>query len=68
MVALCGRGFGGLRRSRRLARRSRWGAALQPDDRVRVDFDDVQLTFDVEKGAAEAMEEVEEPESQPAHV
>ena len=43
-------------------------AALQPDDRVRVDYDDVQLTFDVEKGAAEAMEEVEEPESQPAHV
>ena len=39
--------------------------ALQPDDRVRVDYDDVQLTFDVEKGAAEAMEEVEEPESQP---
>ncbi|HEX3206343.1 MAG TPA: AAA family ATPase, partial [Propionibacteriaceae bacterium] len=42
--------------------------ALQPDDRVRVDYDDVQLTFDVDKGAAEVMEEVEEPESQPAHV
>ena len=40
--------------------------ALQPDDRVRVDFDDVQLTFDIDKGAAEAMEEVEE--SEPAHV
>jgi ATP-dependent Clp protease ATP-binding subunit ClpC len=25
--------------------------ALQPDDRVRVDYDDVQLTFDVDKGA-----------------
>ena len=33
-----------------------------------VDYDDVQLTFDVDKGAAEAMEEVEEPEPQPAHV
>ena len=42
--------------------------ALQPDDRVRADFDDVQLTFDVEKGAAEQIEEVEEPESEPAHV
>jgi ATP-dependent Clp protease ATP-binding subunit ClpC len=42
--------------------------ALQPDDRVRVDYDDVQLTFDIDKGAAEEMEEVEEPESQPAHV
>jgi len=42
--------------------------ALQPDDRVRVDYDDVQLTFDVDKGAAEVMEEVEEPESQPAHI
>jgi ATP-dependent Clp protease ATP-binding subunit ClpC len=42
--------------------------ALQPDDRVRVDYDDVQLTFDVEKGAAEQMEEVEKPESEPAHV
>src|SRR4029078_684650 len=42
--------------------------ALQPDDRVRVDYDDVQLTFDVDKGAAEVMEEVEEPEAQPAHV
>jgi ATP-dependent Clp protease ATP-binding subunit ClpC len=42
--------------------------ALQPDDRVRVDYDDVQLTFDVDKGAAEVMEEVEEPEPQPAHV
>jgi ATP-dependent Clp protease ATP-binding subunit ClpC len=41
--------------------------ALQPDDRIRVDYDDVQLTFDVEKEAAEAMEEVEEPELQPAH-
>jgi len=28
----------------------------------------VQLTFDVEKGAAEAMEEVEEPELESAHV
>ena len=27
-----------------------------------------RLTFEVDKGAAEAMEEVEEPESQPAHV
>jgi ATP-dependent Clp protease ATP-binding subunit ClpC len=42
--------------------------ALQPDDRVWVDYDDVQLTFDIDKGGAEAMEEVEEPESQPAHV
>jgi ATP-dependent Clp protease ATP-binding subunit ClpC len=42
--------------------------ALQSDDRVRVDYDDVQLTFDIDKGAAEEMEEVEEPESQPAHV
>ena len=42
--------------------------ALQPDDRVRVDFDDVQLTFDIDKGGAESMEEVEEPESQLAHV
>ena len=42
--------------------------ALQPDDRVLVDYDDVQLTFDIDKGAAEAIEEVEEPESQPAHV
>jgi ATP-dependent Clp protease ATP-binding subunit ClpC len=41
--------------------------ALQPDDRVRVDYDEVQLTFDVDKGAAQAMEEVEEPESLPAH-
>src|SRR6476661_2894492 len=41
--------------------------ALQPDDRVRVDYDDVQLTFDVEKGAAEADEQVEQPERQPAH-
>jgi hypothetical protein len=38
--------------------------ALQTDDRVRVDYDDVQLTFDVDKGA----EEAEEPHSQPAHV
>jgi len=44
------------------------GGSVEPDDRVRVDYDDVQLTFDVEKGAAEAMEEVEEPELQPAHV
>jgi hypothetical protein len=36
--------------------------------RDRVDYDDVQLTFDVDKGAADAMDEVEEPESQPAHV
>ena len=41
--------------------------ALQPDDRVRVDYDGVQLTFDVEKGAAEADEQVEQPERQPAH-
>src|SRR6185312_6557004 len=39
--------------------------ALQPDDRVQVDYDNVQLTFDVDKEAAEEME-VEEPESQPA--
>ena len=44
------------------------GGLIEPGDRVRVDYDDVQLTFDVEKGAAEAMEEVEEPELQPAHV
>jgi ATP-dependent Clp protease ATP-binding subunit ClpC len=42
--------------------------ALQPDDRVRVDYDDVQLTFDIDEGAAEAIEEVEERESQAAHV
>jgi ATP-dependent Clp protease ATP-binding subunit ClpC len=42
--------------------------ALQPDDRVRVDYDGVQLTFDVDKGLAETTEEVDEPESQPAHV
>jgi ATP-dependent Clp protease ATP-binding subunit ClpC len=42
--------------------------AVQPDDRVRVDYDDVQLTFDVEKGAAEAVEEVEVPELESAHV
>jgi hypothetical protein len=42
--------------------------ALQPDDRVRADYDDVQLTFDIDKGAAEAIEEVEEQTSQPAHV
>ena len=42
--------------------------ALQPDDRVRVDYDDVQLTFEIEKEAAETIEEVDEPESQPAHV
>ena len=42
--------------------------ALQPDDRVRIDYDDVQLTFDIDKGAAEAMEEVEESAPQPAHV
>jgi ATP-dependent Clp protease ATP-binding subunit ClpC len=41
--------------------------SLVPDDRVRVDYDDVQLTFDVEKGAAEADEKVEQPERQPAH-
>ena len=40
--------------------------ALQADDRVRVDYDDVQLTFDINKRAVEAMEEVEEPE--PTHV
>ena len=44
------------------------GGSIQPGDRVRVDYDDVQLTFDVEKGAAEAIEEVEQPERQPAHV
>jgi ATP-dependent Clp protease ATP-binding subunit ClpC len=42
--------------------------ALQPDDRARVDYDGDRLTFEVDKGAAEAMEEVEEPESEPAHV
>ena len=42
--------------------------ALQSDDRVRVDYDNVQLTFDVDKGAAEEREEVEEPDSEPAHV
>jgi ATP-dependent Clp protease ATP-binding subunit ClpC len=41
------------------------GGALQPDDRVRVDYDDAELTFDIEKGSAE---EVEEPEAQPAPV
>jgi hypothetical protein len=41
--------------------------ALLPGDRVRVDYDDVELSFDVEKEAAQAMEEVEEPESQPPH-
>jgi ATP-dependent Clp protease ATP-binding subunit ClpC len=41
--------------------------SLEPDDRVRVDYDDVQLAFDVEKGAAELVEEVEQPEEQPAH-
>jgi ATP-dependent Clp protease ATP-binding subunit ClpC len=41
--------------------------ALQPDDRVRIDYDDVQLTFDVDKGAADTMEDVQEPASQPAH-
>ena len=42
--------------------------ALQPDGRVHVDYDGVQLTFEIDKGAAEATEEVEEPEPQPAHV
>ena len=43
------------------------GGAIEPGDRVRVDYDDVQLTFDVEKGATEAMEKVDQPERQPAH-
>jgi ATP-dependent Clp protease ATP-binding subunit ClpC len=43
------------------------GGSIEPGDRVRVDYDDVQLTFDVEKGAAEADEKVEQPERQPAH-
>src|SRR6187455_1604721 len=43
------------------------GGSIEPSDRVRVDYDDVQLTFDVEKGAAEADEEVEQPEREPAH-
>ena len=42
------------------------GGSIEPGDRVRVAYDDVQLTFDVESEAAEAMEETEEPE--PAHV
>jgi ATP-dependent Clp protease ATP-binding subunit ClpC len=42
--------------------------ALQPDDRVRVDYDGDRLTFEVDKGAAEPMEEVEEAASEPAHV
>jgi ATP-dependent Clp protease ATP-binding subunit ClpC len=41
--------------------------SIEPGDRVRVDYDEVQLTFDVEKGAAEADEEVEQAERQPAH-
>ena len=44
------------------------GGSIEPGDRVRVDYDDVQLMFDVEKGAAEADEKVEQPERQPAHV
>jgi ATP-dependent Clp protease ATP-binding subunit ClpC len=43
------------------------GGSIEPGDRVRVDYDDVQLTFDVEKGAVEAEEKVERPERQPAH-
>jgi ATP-dependent Clp protease ATP-binding subunit ClpC len=43
------------------------GGSIEPGDRVRVDYDDVQLTFDVEKGGAEADEKVEQPEPQPAH-
>jgi ATP-dependent Clp protease ATP-binding subunit ClpC len=42
--------------------------ALQPGDRVRVEYDGTELTFDIDKGGAEEMEEVEEPEAQPAHV
>ena len=41
--------------------------ALQQDDHVRVDHDGVQFTFDIDNGTAEGME-VDEPESQPAHV
>ena len=41
---------------------------LEPGDRVRVDQRDGRLNVDIDKGAAEAMEEVEEPESQPARV
>src|SRR5580765_551113 len=41
--------------------------SIESGDRARVDYDDVQLTFDVEKGAAEADEEVEQPDRQPAH-
>jgi ATP-dependent Clp protease ATP-binding subunit ClpC len=44
--------------------------SLAEGDRVHVDYDDVQVTFDVEEGAAaggDKREEVEEPESQPAH-
>jgi len=43
------------------------GGSIEPGDRVRVDYDDVQLTFDVEKGAAEADQKVDQPERQPAH-
>ena len=43
------------------------GGSIEPGDRVRIDYDDVQLTFDVEKGAA-ADEKDDRPERQPAHV
>jgi ATP-dependent Clp protease ATP-binding subunit ClpC len=36
------------------------GGSLAPDDRVRVDVRDGELTFEVEKGAAEEAEEVDE--------
>jgi ATP-dependent Clp protease ATP-binding subunit ClpC len=36
------------------------GGSLAPDDRVRVDLRDGELTFEVEKGAAEGTDEVDE--------
>jgi ATP-dependent Clp protease ATP-binding subunit ClpC len=36
------------------------GGSLAPDDRVRVDLRDDELTFEVEKGAAEGADEVDE--------
>jgi ATP-dependent Clp protease ATP-binding subunit ClpC len=36
------------------------GGSLAPDDRVRVDLRDGELTFEVEKGAAEGADEVDE--------
>jgi len=43
------------------------GGSIEPGDLVRVDYDGVQLTFDVEEGAAEADQKVEQLERQPAH-